>query len=156
MIPYHAPTYFGPVIFQHCSGCIVKWSEIRKKPSNLATRLSGAKFLESVQVPEGSGIRSCLGEREASTPQTATQHHGFASEPGGGKHPHAQDTNSKYGIYRMRITQTFVFASLGRGGLPPPTRDAEPPFCIANSGSGLEKSISTPMRRQKLSIWESA
>ena len=113
-------------------------------------------FLERVHVPERSGIRSCLGEREASPPQTATQNHGFASQPGGGKHPHAQDTKSKYGIHRIRITQTFVFASLGRGGMPPPTRDAKPPFCVANSGSGPKKSISTPTQRQKLSIWESA
>ena len=85
-----------------------------------------------------------------------TQNHGFASQARGGMHPHAQDTKSKYDIHRIRITQTFVFASQGRGGMPPPTRDAKPPFCIANSCSGLEKSISTPMRRQKLSIWESA
>ena len=127
-------------------------------------------------VPDRSGIRSCLGEREANPPQTATQNHDFASQPGGGAstpmprtqnhgfasqprgcmHPHAQDPKSKYDIHRIRITQTFDFASQGRGGMPPPTKDAKPPFCIANSGSGLEKSISTPMRRQKLSIWESA
>ena len=50
----------------------------------------------------------------------------------GGKHPHAQDTKSKDGIHRIRITQTFVFARLGRGGMPPPTRDAKPLFCVAN------------------------
>ena len=44
-------------------------------------------FLERVHVPERSGIRSCLGETEASPPQTATQSHGFASQPGGGQAP---------------------------------------------------------------------
>ena len=132
-------------------------------------------FLERVHVPDRSGIRSCLGEREASLPQTATQSHGFASQPGGGKHPHAQDTKPWFCVagkgghappcpghkVQVRHTQDPHYANLrfcvsGEGGHAPPTRDAKPPFCIANSGSGLEKSISTPMRRQKLSIWESA
>ena len=42
MVPYYAPTYFGRVIFHHGSGCIVKWSEIRKKIF-LADCLSGIK-----------------------------------------------------------------------------------------------------------------
>ena len=67
-----------------------------------------------------------------------TQDHGFASQPRGGMHPHAQDTKSKYDIHRIRITQTFVFASLGRGGRPPTTRDAKPRFCVADVGSGLK------------------
>ena len=54
MIPYYAPTYFGRVIFQHGSGGIVKWSEIHKKPSNLATRLSGAKLRGG--GPGGGGL----------------------------------------------------------------------------------------------------
>ena len=44
-------------------------------------------FLERVHVPDRSGIRSCLEEREASPPQTATQSHGFASQPRGGQAP---------------------------------------------------------------------
>ena len=132
-------------------------------------------FLERVHVPDRSGIRSCLGEREASLPQTATQSHGFASQPGGGKHPHAQDTKPWFCVaakgghappcpghkVQVRHTQDPHYANLrfcvsGEGGHAPPTRDAKPLFCIANLCSGLEKSISTPMRRQKLSIWESA
>ena len=40
MIPYYAPTYFGRVIFQHGSGCIVKWSENRKKAKNFLKKTS--------------------------------------------------------------------------------------------------------------------
>ena len=63
-------------------------------------------FLERVHVPDRSGIRSCLGEREASLPQTATQSHGFASQPGGASTP-------------MPRTQNHGFASQPRGHAPP-------------------------------------
>ena len=115
-------------------------------------------FLERVHVPERSGIRSCLGETEASLPQTATQNHGFASQPGegkhphaqdpkpwfcvaarGGKHPHAQDTKSKYDIHTIRITQTFVFAMLGRGACPPPHATQNNRFALRVGGSWTQK-----------------
>ena len=96
-------------------------------------------FLERVHVPDRSGIRSCLGEREASLPQTATQSHGFASQPGGGKHPHAQDTKPWFCVaakgghappcpghkVQVRHTQDPHYANLrfcvsGEGGHAPP------------------------------------
>ena len=96
-------------------------------------------FLEKIHVPDRSGIRSCLGEREASLPQTATQSHGFASQPGGGKHPHAQDTKPWFCVaakgghappcpghkVQVRHTQDPHYANLrfcvsGEGGHAPP------------------------------------
>ena len=82
-------------------------------------------FLERVHVPDRSGTRSCLGEREASLPQTATQSHGFASQPGGGKHPHAQDTKP-----------WFCVASKG-GACTPMPRTQSP--STTYTGSALRK-----------------
>ena len=101
-------------------------------------------FLERVHVPDRSGIRSCLGEREASLPQTATKSHGFASQPGGGKHPHAQDTKPWFCVaakgghappcpghkVQVRHTQDPHYANLrfcvsGEGGPCPPPHETQ-------------------------------
>ena len=62
---------------------------------------------------------------------------------------------------QVRHTQDPHYANLrfcvaGEGGHAPPHTRRKTTVCVANLGSGPKKSISTPTRRQKLSIWESA